>query len=242
MDGYHHYSQDQWQEHEGHYSQAQWNQHQYNFRSEEVPPDLISLMEPFMRYDTQSIGEMDLHMQAYNSHPLISYSLPSNYEIAHGQHWGSAGYPFPTTSEITHVSYPDDNLYVDLFDVSSDYRSYDPECFRARSNPVVHQTWRVDTGEEEATRRYFYRVTDMEKRQMQLPLAQRPMFMCKIPNCSAWLFNRAQVKQHLQDHNIVFDKPFKCTCGSEFGRSVEADRHVEDKRPCDICQIIKLAS
>ncbi|KAF8500558.1 hypothetical protein BU17DRAFT_72089 [Hysterangium stoloniferum] len=144
------------------------------------------------------------------SHPT---PLPSNHEIAYGQYWGSTGCASPTTSDITHVSYPDDNPYVGLFDVPSDC-SYDPGCFRAASNPVVHQTWRVDTGEEEATQRYFHRVTDMEKRRMQLPLAQRPMFVCKIPNCFAWLFNRAQVKQHLQDHNIVFDKPFKCTWSS----------------------------
>ncbi|KAF8500559.1 hypothetical protein BU17DRAFT_102476 [Hysterangium stoloniferum] len=227
------YTQDQWQDNKGHSSQGQWYQHQCHSRNGEVPPEYPFRAGPFMSYDTQDIGGMNHHMQACNSHPLTSYPLPASPEIAYGQYW-SAGCASPTASEITHVSYPDDNPYVGLFDVPSDC-SYDPGCFRAASNPVVHQTWRVDTGEEEATRRYFHRVTDTEKRRMQLPLARRPMFVCRIPNCSAWLFNRGQVKQHLQDHNIMFRKPFKCTCGSEFGRSVEADRHVEDKRPCDVC-------
>ncbi|KAF8529527.1 hypothetical protein BU17DRAFT_60325 [Hysterangium stoloniferum] len=205
------YTQDQWQVNEDHYSQERWYQRQYHSRSGEVPPEYPSRAGPLMSYDTQDIDGMDHRMEAYNSHPLTSPPLPTNFEIAYGQYWGSAGCASPTTSEITHVSYPDDNPYVSLFDVSSDYRSYDPGCFRAKSNPVVHQTWQVDTGEEEATRRYIHRVTDMEKRRMQLPLAQRPMFICKIPNCPTWLFNRAQVKQHLQDHNIIFRKPFKCT-------------------------------
>jgi len=188
-----------------------------------------------MRYNTQYSGGMDPHVQTYSGQPLTSDLLSANAEFTYDECWGSAGSTSPTGSEMADVSYPDDNPYVGLFDISLDYLGYGPGCFPAGSNPAVHQTRQVDTGEEEALQRYIHRFTDHEKRQMQHPLAQRPVFMCMIPNCAIWLFNKGQVKQHLREHNIVFQKPFKCTCGSEFGRSVEADRHVEDKRPCDVC-------
>ncbi|KAF8532044.1 hypothetical protein JB92DRAFT_2846507 [Gautieria morchelliformis] len=102
--------------------------------------------------------------------------------------------------------------------------------------PVIHETFEVVTGEEEVVKAVIHRLTDEEKRGLSFTMANpRPTFCCKVQGCGRWLLHRAQVKPHLSEHGYRFCKPFKCSCGAEFGRQVEAARHVEDKKLCEHC-------
>jgi len=188
-----------------------------------------------MRYNTQNNGAMDPRMQTAYSQPLTPYIHPANPEVAYGQSRGPAGDASPPTSTMTNVSYQNDHPYVGSLNVPLEYWGHDPGVSRTGSNYVVHQTWQVDTGAEVVMQRYIHRLTDEEKRQMHILPAHRPIFMCKVPGCPKWLYSKNQIKRHLQEHNIIFRKPFRCMCGSEFGRGVEAERHIEDQRPCDVC-------
>ncbi|KAF8500547.1 hypothetical protein BU17DRAFT_102520 [Hysterangium stoloniferum] len=137
--------------------------------NEEASPSHTSRARPFMLHNTQHNGGMDPYMQTYNNQPLPPSFFPVNPD------WEPAGSASLTGSAMTNVSYPNNNLFIPPFDVPSDYSGFAPRYPRAGSDTVVHRTWQVDTGEEEAMRRYIHRYTDEEKRRMQVPLANRPI-------------------------------------------------------------------
>ena len=78
--------------------------------------------------------------------------------------------------------------------------------------PMVHETFEIETGEEEVVKAVIHRLTDDEKRNLNFTsTTPRPAFCCKVQGCGRWLLHRAQVKGHLSEHGYKFGKPFKCT-------------------------------
>ncbi|KIJ23940.1 hypothetical protein M422DRAFT_275396 [Sphaerobolus stellatus SS14] len=106
--------------------------------------------------------------------------------------------------------------------------------------PMVgnHMISEVHTGQDEASNMYIHRLTDEEKRRCSSSYpSTRPTFCCKLQGCrNPWLQHRGLIKTHLMEHGLQFPKPFRCSCGADFGRQVEAVRHLDDKKPCTYCQ------
>lgn len=59
-------------------------------------------------------------------------------------------------------------------------------------------------------------------------------FKCVYPGCTSNAVEEHRVQNHLSLH-INGKKAFACDCGTRFGRLSEANRHLEDQNPCQIC-------
>ncbi|KIJ33987.1 hypothetical protein M422DRAFT_35277 [Sphaerobolus stellatus SS14] len=104
--------------------------------------------------------------------------------------------------------------------------------------PVIddHIIYELEPGEDGASK-IIHRVTDEEKRRCGASYpSSRPTLYCKFQGCqNPWLQHKGLISGHLMAHGLQFPKPFKCSCGADFGRQVEAFRHLEDKKPCAHC-------
>ncbi|KAF8579065.1 hypothetical protein K439DRAFT_1638287 [Ramaria rubella] len=212
-------------------------------------------------FDVQNDGQ-DLCIQEVDYHELnVQYidRAPLDSLDVHDQHcstWPTSPFYSPIGSDYSTESAPDESMYYSTvpYEMQSGFQSLpspDDRSSRAySSSPVltysrtgrsytseqaIHETYEVETGEEEAVKRIIHRLTDEEKRGLNLSSINRPNFLCRVDGCGQWLLHRAQVKPHLSAHGITFPKPYGCTCGAEFGRQVEAARHVEDKKLCEQC-------
>ncbi|KAF8532041.1 hypothetical protein JB92DRAFT_2846361, partial [Gautieria morchelliformis] len=58
--------------------------------------------------------------------------------------------------------------------------------------------------------------------------------MCNYPGCQSPVVEPNRMGTHLALH-LNDKKAYKCLCGTRFGRLSEANRHIEDQRPCELC-------
>jgi hypothetical protein len=77
--------------------------------------------------------------------------------------------------------------------------------------PIRHETYEVETGEDEVFKAVIHRLSDEEKRGLNCPPSSRPTFFCRFNGCNRFLLHRAQVKPHLADHGYRFQKPYRCS-------------------------------
>ncbi|KIJ47501.1 hypothetical protein M422DRAFT_28821 [Sphaerobolus stellatus SS14] len=57
---------------------------------------------------------------------------------------------------------------------------------------------------------------------------------CRYPDCHSPMVDLKGARAHLSCH-LNNKKAYKCSCGTKFGRQSEANRHLEDQKPCERC-------
>ncbi|GJJ14507.1 hypothetical protein Clacol_008771 [Clathrus columnatus] len=146
-------------------------------------------------------------------------------------------------------SLPDELLYASFFPESSSLSpSQVPPSTRSNSYPSyekmtavkpqeTHTILRIETGEDEFIRKHIHRLNEVEKHPVRAYFnGEPPNFVCKLNGCrQPWIRDRSQFKGHLLEHGVCFNKPWGCSCGSQFSRQVEAARHLEDLKACPKC-------
>lgn len=63
----------------------------------------------------------------------------------------------------------------------------------------------------------------------------RPDFLkCNYPDCPSRAIDASRLHSHLALH-LNSRKAYGCSCGTTFGRLSEANRHLYDQSPCEVC-------
>ncbi|KAF8524449.1 hypothetical protein JB92DRAFT_2880450 [Gautieria morchelliformis] len=58
--------------------------------------------------------------------------------------------------------------------------------------------------------------------------------MCIYPGCQSPVVESNRMVSHVARH-LNDKKAYECLCGTRFGRLSEANRHIDDQRPCELC-------